>query len=83
MIGSLDKPGSPAGEAKETFHAELYGRSREVRETFRNRVRQVTLDDLKRVAATYLTPERASTAVVTNPDQAKLAETLKLKPESL
>ncbi|WP_461517165.1 insulinase family protein [Porticoccus sp.] len=83
VIGSLDKPGSPAGEAKETFHAELYGRSHEVRETFRNRIRQVTLDDLKRVAATYLTPERASTAVVTNPDQAKLAETLKLTPESL
>ncbi|TNE83845.1 MAG: peptidase M16, partial [Gammaproteobacteria bacterium] len=83
VIGSIDKPGSPAGEAKETFHAELYGRSREVRETFRNRVRQVQLDDLKRVAATYLTPERASTAVITNPDQGKLADTLKLTPVSL
>ncbi|MEZ5530086.1 MAG: insulinase family protein [Porticoccaceae bacterium] len=83
VISSLDKPGSPAGEAKETFHAELYGRSREVRELFRNRVRQVQLDDLKRVAATYLTPERASTAVITNPDQGKLADTLKLTPESL
>lgn len=83
VIGSLDKPGSPAGEAKETFHAELFGRTREVRENFRNRVRQVQLDDLKRVAATYLTPERASTAVITNPDQAKLADALKLTPVSL
>ena len=83
VISSIDKPSSPAGEAKETFHAELYGRTRDVRETFRNRVREVQLSDLQRVAATYLKPERASTAVITNPDQSELADTLKLTPVSL
>jgi hypothetical protein len=83
VISSIDKPGSPAGEAKETFQAELYGRSREVRETFRNRVRETTLDDLRRVAATYLVAENASTAVITNPDQASLADALQLTPVTL
>lgn len=66
VIGSIDKPGSPAGEARQTFHAELFGRSREIREDFRQRILQVTFDDLQRVANQYLTPERASTAVVSH-----------------
>jgi len=66
VISSIDKPGSPAGEAKTTYHAELFGRTREKREQFRNRVLAVTLEDLKRVAATYLQPEKASIAVVTH-----------------
>jgi presequence protease len=69
VIAGLDKPGSPAGEAKQTFHAELHGRDRARRERFRNRVLQVGLDDLRRVAAGYLIPERASTAVITAPDR--------------
>lgn len=79
VIGSIDKPASPAGEAKQTFHAELYGNTREVRERFRNQVLKVTLDDLKRVASTYLTPDRASTAVITNADAAAAAAALKLE----
>ena len=70
VIGGIDKPGSPAGEAKQTFHAELHGRDRACRERFRNRVLQVGLGDLQRVAAAYLRPERASTAVITAPDRA-------------
>jgi len=70
VISAIDKPGSPAGEARQTFHAELYGRSREKRERFRQRVLEVTLDDLRRVATTYLDPARASTAVITSPEQA-------------
>jgi len=69
VIAGLDKPGSPAGEAKQTFHAELHGRDRARRERFRSRVLQVGLDDLRRVAAGYLIPERASTAVITAPDR--------------
>ncbi|MEH6617360.1 MAG: insulinase family protein, partial [Porticoccus sp.] len=78
VISSIDKPGSPAGEAKQTFHTELYGRTREVRELFRNQVKTVTLADLQRVAATYLVEDKASTAVITNPDNAAVAESLKL-----
>ena len=83
VISSIDKPGSPAGEAKQTFHTELYGRTREVREQFRNQVREVTLADLQRVAATYLTNDKASTAVITNPDSATVAKSLKLTPVTL
>jgi len=70
VIGALDKPGSPAGEAKQTFHAELYGATRELREAFRSRVVAVTLADLQRVANSYLVPERRNTAVITNPRRA-------------
>jgi Zn-dependent M16 (insulinase) family peptidase len=67
VIGSLDKPSSPAGEAKQHFHNRLFGRDHAHRELFRQRVLAVTLDDLRRVAETYLRPEAASTAVITSP----------------
>ena len=70
VVSSIDKPGSPAGDAKNTFHAELNGRTREKRELFRNRVRAVRLDDLLRVADTYLREDLCSTAIITNPDTA-------------
>jgi len=70
VISAIDKPGSPAGEAKQTFHAELYGNTREIRERFRSQVLAVTLADLQRVAATYLTPERQNTAVITSASRA-------------
>jgi len=66
IFGSLDKPGSPAGEAKEAFYNELYGRSNEHRQHYRERVLKVTLADLQRVGATYLVPEKASTAIITS-----------------
>ena len=70
VIGSLDKPGSPAGEAMQAFHGELNGRSKASMVQFRNRVLDVTDADLKRVASTYLRPELAQTAVITNSDLA-------------
>jgi len=83
VISSIDKPSSPAGEAKQTFHAELYGRTREVRELFRNQVKAVTLADLQRVAIAYLIEDKASTAVITNPDNAVVADSLNLTSVSL
>ena len=83
VFGSIDKPASPAGEAKQTFHAELYGRSREVRELFRNQVKSVTLADLQRVAATYLIEGKSSTAVITNPENINVAGSLNLTPVTL
>lgn len=67
VVASLDKPQSPAGEAKQAFHNELFGRDHELRATFRARVLDVSLDDLKRVTQTYLKPETASVAVISNP----------------
>ncbi len=78
VISGIDKPSSPAGEAKQTFHAELFERTREKREHFRNQVLKVTIDDLKRVAKTYLTPEKASIAVVSNSDSQGAIEELGL-----
>ncbi len=64
VIGSIDKPGSPAGEARSAFHDALHGRSREKLQQFRKRVLEVSLDDLKRVTETYLKNGEASTAVI-------------------
>jgi Zn-dependent M16 (insulinase) family peptidase len=65
VVGSLDKPGSPAGEAKQHFHNRLAGQKHEQRQLFRQRILEVTLDDLQRVTQTYLKTEHASTAVIT------------------
>jgi len=66
----MDKPGSPAGEAKTTYLSSLFGRTPEVRQAFRQRILSVTLDDLERVATTWLLPEKGSLAVVTSPKAA-------------
>ncbi|MBB3046722.1 hypothetical protein FHR99_000958 [Litorivivens lipolytica] len=66
VISSLDKPGSPAGEAKRDFQNRLFGRSKAMRDALRQSIIDVSLDDLRRVADTYLKPEQASIAVLTN-----------------
>jgi presequence protease len=66
VIGSMDKPGSPAGEASAAFHNELHGRSREKLQQFRQRVLEITIDDLKKVTDTYLKQGEASVAVITS-----------------
>ncbi len=66
VVSSIDKPSSPAGEAKQAFHSELFGRTAKERQGFRAAILKVSLDDLKRVSASYLKPENASIAVLTN-----------------
>ena len=66
VISGIDKPSSPAGEAKEAFQNQLFGRTPEKRRYYRSRILKVTLDDLKRVGETYFDPGKASTAVITN-----------------
>lgn len=83
VISHLDKPGSPAGEAKRAFHNLLNGRSPEQRKRYRERVLGVTLADLQRVGASYLAPERASTAVLTNATTLDQNAALDLEPWSL
>lgn len=70
VISSIDKPGSPAGEAKGAYHSALFGRTSEQRRAFRQQILQVTLDDLQRVARTYLHGQKASVAVVTSAETA-------------
>lgn len=69
VIGSLDKPASPAGEARQHFYQRLFGRSHEQREDFRRAILGVSLEDLRRVTQRYLDPANASTAVVTSRKQ--------------
>jgi len=67
IVSSIDKPGSPSGEAKQAYHSALFGRTPEQRKGFRQRILEVTVKDLQRVAKQYLIPEKESVAVVTNP----------------
>ena len=83
VIGSIDKPGSPAGEAKTTYQAELFGRTREKRELFRSRIVEVTLADLLRVADLYLKVEEASIGVVSYAAQHDKLKALGLEIHSL
>lgn len=75
VIGSLDKPASPAGEAKQAFYNNAFGRTLAHRTQFRKQVLHTTIDDLKRVAALYLSPEKASIGIISNKE---LAEGLSL-----
>lgn len=78
-VSSLDKSESPAGRAKRCFHADLHGRNVDVRQRFRERALNTKIEDLKRVAETYLTPENANTAIITNTNNKAQAENLGLK----
>jgi len=79
VVSSIDKPGSPSGEARSTYQAELFDRTADRRRLFRQRILGVTLDDLKRVGKTYFDPSNASIGVVTNETNAAAAEVEALK----
>ncbi|HET8905088.1 MAG TPA: insulinase family protein [Saccharospirillum sp.] len=66
VISSMDKPGSPAGEAKQAFQNRLFGRTDEFRKAYREALLGVTAADVKRVAETYFDEGKASKAVVTD-----------------
>ncbi len=83
VVASLDKPSSPAGEAKQAFHAGLAGRSQPVREQFRQRILSVTAKDMQRVAQTYLQADKASTAVISHAGLSDEFSQLELETHSL
>lgn len=66
VIGSLDKPGSPAGEARDDYHSRLFGRNPARRKDFRQAILAVTIDDLKRVAARYLNTDKRHLAALSH-----------------
>ena len=66
VIGALDKPGSPAGEAKKHFFGQMFGRNPQQQARFRQRVLAQTVKDLQRVTEKYLRPELACTAIITS-----------------
>ncbi|WP_168378598.1 insulinase family protein [Acinetobacter cumulans] len=64
LIASMDKPGSPAGEAITACYALLHKRTPAFRQMLRERLLNVTLEDLKRVAVAYLVEQQPTKAVV-------------------
>ncbi len=64
LIASMDKPGSPAGEAITACYSLLHARTPAFRAQLRERLLAVNLDDLKRVADVYLRQQKPSKAVV-------------------
>ncbi|MFC4426303.1 insulinase family protein [Deinococcus navajonensis] len=64
----LDPLTSPDTAGRLRFFGDQAGYTPEVQEAYKARLLAVTLDDLKRVMDTYLTPERAAYAVVTGRD---------------
>ncbi len=57
IVSSIDAPGSPAGELRQAYHHELYGRSAAHRSQARARYLDVSAGDLRSVAEKYLTGE--------------------------
>ncbi|MFK5892786.1 MAG: insulinase family protein [Pseudomonadota bacterium] len=83
VISSLDKPGSPAGEAKQAFQNQYYGRSLEQRQAFRKKILQVSIEDLQQLADIYFNPDGASIAVVCNSKESNQCQALGLDEYSL
>lgn len=83
VIGSMDKPSSPAGEAQSDFYIQLHGRSLEYREAFRARILAVTLDQLKAVTKAYLIADNENVAVVTSNSKRAELEALGFEIQTL
>lgn len=64
LVASMDKPGSPAGEAITACYALLHARTPKFRKMLRERLLNVTLEDLNRVAKQYLVEQKPVKAVV-------------------
>ncbi|QER39544.1 peptidase M16 [Acinetobacter suaedae] len=64
LVASMDKPGSPAGEAITACYAYLHARTPKFRKLLRERLLSVTLADLQRVARQYLLEQKPVKAVV-------------------
>ena len=66
VISSMDKPGSPAGEARKHFYQGLHGKSHLFLMEYRQGVLDTTLEQLREVAQKYLIEEKSSLAVLTS-----------------
>ena len=68
VVSTLDRPASPAGEAKQVFYNRLFGSGLDIRKAFRDQVLSTTFKDLMEVSDKYLKPTNASTGLITNID---------------
>lgn len=79
IIGSLDRPGSPAGEAKQAFHMDKTGRTKALRQAFRTQLLSVRWGDVQRVADRYLRNQAGHKAVVAPRGTESVAQRLGLQ----
>lgn len=70
VIAAMDKPSSPAGEAKKQFHLLRAGKTHAARMAWRQGVLSANLEQLRRVAQTYLQSQPVR-AVLTNETNAQ------------
>ena len=61
----------------------MFGRTREARLAYRQRVLQTQVADLQRVTQMYLRPEQASIGVISNSNNAKAVKSLGLEERSI
>lgn len=83
IFADMDKPRSPAGEARQAFHNALYGRTPVQRQQLRERLLAVSIADLQRVAEQYLVSARASTSVIAPSNKAEVVSALGLTVQTL
>lgn len=76
VIGSMDKPGSPAGEAQGDYFLALHKRTKAQREAFRADILKVSIEQLQEVARTYLIEENMSVAVISSPSNKDVLQEL-------
>lgn len=69
VIAGIDKPSSPAGEARKAFYSEKFGRIPAIRNQVRQNVLNVTIEDLQRVTSENLLKAEASAGVITSEDR--------------
>ena len=77
VLGSIDAPGSPAGEIKQAYHQNLFGNFAEKREEKRKKILGVTADDLLEVAERYLSSQPSLAALVSENSSKELSSDFK------
>ena len=70
-IAKFDAPASPPDTVKQDFYASLKGIDKDFRENYKQRLLNVTADDIVRVAKKYLRNQQHSLAVITGHQQAQ------------
>lgn len=80
IIGGMDRPGSPAGDAKTAFHMDKTGRSKQARQAFRASLINTNWKKVLQAADQYLRNEQGQMAVVAPRNTEKVASLLGLSP---
>lgn len=75
IISGMDKPGSPAGEAIKSCFSDLHQRGVDWQRKMRAAILAVTIEDLKRVATTYLKDKPKTRAVLVPYDKEETVKT--------